>query len=280
MANKMKSITKAAQLLNVSQPSVTVAIKRLEEELGVSLFERNLKKLALTAEGTIFLKRAEKILSEVEYTLAEMRDYSQSRQVDIRIGITPIVGAMIFPDIFEKFQAEYPHFRVRFSEEGSLIIREFLKKGELDLGILITSNIAPELEKLAIATDEMQVCFASGHPLGAAAAIPFSSLKEYSFLLFKEDTYSRQLILNECERHHFRPDIGFSSRQIQTLLGLVEKGVGISFLPQAIIKRHPNVSSCPLAEPLFIQVGIAWNSQRYQSDACRKFIEFIARNFK
>lgn len=280
MVCKVKSITKAAQLLNVSQPSVTVAIKKLEEELGVNLFERNLKKLVLTLEGSIFFKRAEKILSSVEYSLEEMHDYSLRHKADLRIGITPIVGAMIFPDIFEKIQAECRRFKVRFSEEGSLMIRELLLKGEIDLGILITSNISPGLENITIATEEIHVCFAEDHPLKNASAPPFNSLKEFSFLLFKEDTYSRQMILDECERHHMIPEIGFSSRQIETLLGLVEKGVGISFLPEAIVKKHADISSRPLAEPLFIQVGLAWNSQRYQTKASKEFIDFIVHNFK
>ncbi|MCE5286134.1 MAG: LysR family transcriptional regulator [Pelosinus sp.] len=279
MVSKMKSVTKAAELLNVSQPSVTVAIKKLEEELGVSLFDRNFKKLVLTREGQIFLKRTEKILSAAQYALDEMRDCKAANKVDIKIGITPIVGAMIFPDIFEKFLAEYPHCKVKFSEEGSLMVRELLQKGALDLGILITSNIAPELEKIAIATEQIHVCFAANHPLHKVSAVPFRELSKYSFLLFKEDTYIRQMILDECERHQFIPNIGFSSRQIETILGLVEKGVGISFLPEVIIKKHANIRSCPLAEPLFIQVGIAWNSTRYQSNVCKTLVDFIARKF-
>jgi DNA-binding transcriptional LysR family regulator len=279
MVCKMKNITKAAELLNVSQPSVTVAIKRLEEELGVSLFDRNFKKLVLTEEGCTFLKRADKILSTAQYALDEMQDRSLAKKSDIKIGLTPIVGAMIFPDIFEKFQTECPELRVSFREEGSLMIRELLQKGELDLGILITTNIPPGLEKIVIATKQIHVCFAAGHPLHNAAAVPFSDLAGYPFLLFKEDTYSRQMILDECEKQHFIPTIGFSSRQIETILGLVEKGVGISFLPEVIISKHANISSCPLAEPLFIQVGIAWNTERYQSDACKTFIDVISRNF-
>jgi DNA-binding transcriptional LysR family regulator len=280
MVSKLKSITKAAENLNVSQPSVTVAIKKLEEELGVSLFDRNFKKLVLTAEGQIFLKRAEKILSAARYALDEMHGCRAANKVNIKIGITPIVGAMIFPDIFEKFQIEYSDAKVSFREEGSLMIRELLQKGELDLGILITSNISPELEKIVIATEQIHVCFAAGHSLQRLSAVPFSSLKKEAFVLFKEDTYSRQMILDECERQQVVPSIGFSSRQIETILGLVEKGVGISFLPEIIIKKHANIFSCPLLEPLFIEVGIAWNSQRYQSKDAKMFVDFIAQNFK
>ena len=275
MVGKTESMQKAAVLLNVSQPSITVAIKKLEEELQVNLFERNGKRLTLTHEGKLFLTRAEDILARIQYSLEEMNDYHAEVADTLKIGITPIAGAVIFPEIFERINSQYPHFQAEFTEEGSLAIQALLEKGELDLGILIFPAELKTLETITIAVEPIHVCFAKSHPLNDRSVVAFEQLQQHPFLVFKEDTYSRQLVFAECEKHHFTPKVVFASRQVETIIGLVEAGAGISFLPQRIIQKHPNIGSCPLAEPIAIHVGVAWNKGKYLSKAGQRFIDFI-----
>lgn len=273
--SKSESMQKAAVLLNVSQPSITVAIKKLEEELQVNLFERNGKRLTLTHEGRLFLTRAEDILARIQYSLEEMNDYYAEVADTLKIGITPIAGAVIFPEIFERINSQCPRVNVDFTEEGSLVIQSLLEKGELDLGILIFPAELKTLETITIAVEAIHVCFAKSHLLSDHSVVAFEQLQQHPFLVFKEDTYSRQLVFDECEKHCFTPKVVFASRQVETIIGLVEAGAGISFLPQRIIQKHPNIGSCPLAEPIAIHVGIAWNKQKYLSKAGHRFIDFI-----
>jgi DNA-binding transcriptional LysR family regulator len=99
-------------------------------------------------------------------------------------------------------------------------------------------------------------------------------LAKEPFLLFQEDTYMRQLILEECSRHGFTPQIRFSSRQIETILSLVEQNAGVGFLPADITRKHPRIVSRPLTPPLSIQAGFAWNEERYLSQACHVLLDF------
>ena len=275
MVSKSESMQKAAVLLNVSQPSITVAVKKLEEELQVNLFERNGKQLKLTYEGELFLTRTDEILARIQYSVAEMNYYHTEAADTLKIGITPIAGAVIFPDIFERINSQCPHVNVDFTEEGSLVIQSLLEKGELDLGILIFPAELKTLETITIAVEPIHVCFAKSHLLNDHSVVAFEQLQQHPFLVFKEDTYSRQLVFDECEKHCFTPKVVFASRQVETIIGLVEAGAGISFLPQRIIQKHPNIGSCPLAEPIAIHVGIAWNKQKYLSKAGHRFIDFI-----
>ena len=164
MVGKTESMQKAARRLNVSQPTITVAVKKLEEELQVQLFERNGKHLKLTHEGELFLTRADEILARIQYSVAEMNDYHTEAADTIKIGITPIAGAVIFPDIFERINSQCPHFQAEFTEEGSLAIQALLEKGELDLGILIFPAELKTLETITIAVEPIHVCFAKSHP--------------------------------------------------------------------------------------------------------------------
>jgi len=276
MVSRLSSVTRAADRLHVAQPSVTVAIRKLEEELGVKLFDRSQKQLILTSEGQVYLQRVNDILSRVQDSVLEMNDYRTLQKGSIKIGLTPTIGAALFPYIFTKFQQAYPHLDVSIVEEGSLAVRSLLEQGELDIGVLIFSNMSPRLETVPITAGQIFVCLPSDHPFGKRyASIPFSELKDQPFILFKEDTYSRQLILEECAKHEFVPRIVFSSSQIETIMGLVEQGAGISFLLDAIVRKRSTIISRPLADPLFVRAGLAWNKERYLSNAAKTFIDFI-----
>ena len=104
MASRLKNITRAAERRNVSQPNITVAIKKLETELGIKLFDRSQKQLSLTPEGNIFLNRIELALRSIQDAVLEVNDYKQLQKGTIKIGIPSMIGAYLFPKIFSSFQ--------------------------------------------------------------------------------------------------------------------------------------------------------------------------------
>ena len=146
MASRLKNITRAAERLGVSQPNITVAIKKLETELGIKLFDRSQKQLSLTPEGTIFLNRIEQALRCIQDAVLEVNDYKQLQKGTIKIGIPPMIGAYLFPRIFSSFQHLYPHLDIYLYEKGSMAIRQQLERDELDFGIVILAEAAPNLE--------------------------------------------------------------------------------------------------------------------------------------
>jgi DNA-binding transcriptional LysR family regulator len=275
MVSRLNSITRAAGHLRVAQPSVTVAIRKLEEELGVLLFDRSQKRITLTAEGAAFARHADDILARVGDSVREMDDYRLLKKGTIKIGIPPMVGAFIFPYIFAGFRQAYPWLELSVVEKGSLAIRSHLERGELDVGIVIISDPSPKLETVFITESQLLVCLPPAHPLGGLACVPFGELRNEPFVLLKEDTYNRRVIVEECRRHHFAPRIVFSSSQLETILGLIRQGVGLSFLLDAVVRSHPDILSLPLAEPLKSEIGLAWNRERYLSKAAKAFVDFI-----
>jgi len=235
--------------------------------------DRSHKKSILTPEGRIYLQRVDAILSLIQDSVVEMNDYRPPHAGSIKIGITPIMGALLFPHAFANFQKQNPEIKVTVVEEGSLFIRDQMEQGGLDIGIMITSNIPAPLEAFPVTTGQVYVCLSHTNPLGKYASIPFKALREYPFILFKEDSYTRQLILEECARLQFSPRILFSSSQIGTVLGLVEQGMGISFFLEEIVRGRSEIVSRPLADPLYLEVGLAWNKNRYLSKTAKMFIE-------
>jgi DNA-binding transcriptional LysR family regulator len=269
----MRSITKAAGELHVSQPSVTVAIQKLEEELGVPLLDRSQKQIALTPEGQACLKRTDDIFARIRDLISEMNDYRFAQKGIIKIGITPVIGAYFFPAALARFQKTHPRVQVAVIEEGSLSLRKRLARGELDLTMMITSKTSSHLETAPVATGQLLVCFSRHNPLSKLRKIPFAKLRDQPFIMFREDTYSRKMILDECARNRFTPRIVFSSSQIETVMGMVGHGVGISFLLDTIVTKYPDVVGKPLSKPLLLEAGLAWSKDRYLSKAARLLMD-------
>lgn len=273
---RLQSITKTAEKFNIAQPSVTIAIQSLEKELGVQLLDRSHRRITFTAEGHIFLQKVDEILSLLAASVRQMTDCNVLDHGFIRMGITPTTSSVIFPRMFTEFHTQYPHIQLTSVEEGSLAIVNLLEKGELDIGIIIISDLTSGLEILPLTTEQVVLCLPSDHPLANRKNITFKNLKDYPFILFKEDTYLRQIVLQECKNNQIVPNIAFSSSQIETVIGLVHEGAGITFLLEATVRKYADMVSRPLASPLTVQMGLAWNKEKYLSKAARAFIDFVA----
>jgi len=272
---RLLSITKTADKFNIAQPSVSIAIQSLEKEMGVQLLDRSHRRIAFTAEGDIFLQKVDEILALLTDAVRQMTDYRVLDPGYISLGITPTTSGVLFPKIFADFHTQYPHINLTSVEEGSLAIVKLLKQGEVDIGIIINSEFASGLEILSLKTEQIVLCLPPRHPLAASKKLTFDTLKNYPFLLFKEDTYLRQIILQECAKNQITPKIAFSSSQIETIVSLVQEGAGITFLLESTVRKYADIIGLPLAEPIWVQMGLAWNKDRYLSKAARTFINFV-----
>ena len=276
MVCRLNNLTRAAERLHVAQPAISVAMQKLEEELGVQLFSRSQKQFTLTTEGQIFLARVEDILSRTQDAILEMHEYRELRKGTIKLGVPPMIGSYLFPHIFAGFKQVYPSLDLSVIEEGSLAIRGMLERDELDLGIVITCHMSPLLQSELITSGEILVCLSPFHPLAGVEKVDFAQLRQEPFILLKEDTYHRQVILQQCKRHNFEPNIILASSQIDTIRGLVARGVGISFLFDVVARKDPQIQCVPLSEPLCIEIGLAWKKDRYFSTASQAFLDYLS----
>lgn len=273
MVCKLGSFTKAAEYFNISQPSVTVAIQKLEEEMGVKLLERSQKKVSLTKAGKVFLNRTEVILNKVENLAIEMNEFQSSKKETIRIGIPPMLGSYLLPKILTEFTEHHSHVELCVYEIGSNKIKELLEFKELDLGIIILKMTSPLFEVEPLKLGEIKLILPPNHPLSKHSVVPFELLETEQFVLMSKALH--QIIMNECKKHRITPKIVHKSAQFSTIQSLVSSGIGISFFPDIMTRNITNVISRSLAEPLHITTGVVWRKDKLISSSQQKLIEFI-----
>ena len=274
MASRLRNITRAAQRLRVSQPNITVAIKKLESELGVLLFDRSQKQLTLTPEGAVFLRRIEVAMRNIEDAILEVNDYKQLQKGTIKIGIPPMMGAYLFPKVFSGFRKIHPHLDVMLYEEGSLSIREKLESDALDFGIIIVPDSTPNLNVLRMSRNQLMVCVAQKSPLARRSRITARDIAASDLIMMKEGAYLREVVQNKLTALKITPRTVLESSQIVTIKGLVAHEVGIAFLLDFICENSSDIKAIPFCEPIFVDIGLAWKKERYVSNAAQAFIDF------
>ena len=281
MTARCQNVTRAAERLRVSQPNVTMAIKKLETELGIILFDRSNKTLTLTPEGEIFLSRVESILSDIDNAVTELSEYRDLQKGTIKIGIPPMMGAHLFPKIFSDFRHRHKDIDIKLFEEGSMSIREKLEMDELDFGIVIISRAAPTLRVIPMLKSRLMLCAPSRCSLAKKETVSAKDIGDNELILLKEGTFLRELVLELFKKENIEPKIVLESGQIATIKGLVAQGVGVAFLLDMVLPKQGDkgIKVLPLRESIFVDVGLAWKKGSYVSKAAYSFIEFCRSAF-
>jgi len=278
MASRLKNITRAAERLRVSQPNITVAIKKLEAELGIQLFDRSQKQLSLTPEGEVFLNRIEVALRNIHDAVLEVNDYKQLQKGTIKIGIPPMIGATLFPKIFSEFKKRFSSLDIYLYEEGSLAIREQIERDELDFGIVILSDASPNLNLLPMSACQAMVCIPEEHPLASKNEISLTDLSTADLIVLKQGSFMRHFVLQQLKAAGYTPNIVMETNQVETMKGLVRNNIGVAWLLDFVIESEPGFRAIPFADPLMFDIGLAWKKDRYVSKAAQAFIDFCQDN--
>lgn len=275
MVSKYKNITKAAQELKVSQPTITIALQKLEEELEVTLIDRRQKKISLTAEGQVLLEKIEKVFSVLDDAKREMEDYKGLDKGTIRLGIPMMTGSYVFPQIFSGFRKLYPKIDFVIVEDGSLEVNQLLEDEKLDLGLILYTQEPQNLETLLVQNNELVACLPPEHPLAKKDRVSVKDLKDERFILFKENTLHRKVILDIFTEKGYKPNIILSSSQIETIHSLVANGMGITFLLDFIAHKFPDIHPLPLENPIKVEIALAWKKNKYLPFAAQALINYI-----
>ena len=254
------SFTRAAGVLNYSQSGISRMIGDLEREWQVTLLERGKSGVRLTSEGTRLLPYAKRVCSEYEKLQAEVDEINGLKSGLIRIGTFSSVATHWLPNIIREFQKEYPGIDYELILGDYTEIETWIEEGRVDCGFL-RLPARKELESVFLEQDRLLVVLPEGHPLAALEKIPVSALCGEPFMLLEKGA---------------NPRVHFTTWDDYAIMSMVESGLGISILPELILKRIPyRVVARELEIPAYRNIGLAWKEKKGTSPMLKRFMEYL-----
>ncbi|MCH2037633.1 MAG: LysR substrate-binding domain-containing protein [Rickettsiales bacterium] len=257
---ELEHFGQAAEQCHVSQPTLSGQIKKLEEQLGIKLFERTNRRVILTEMGGRIATSARRILREVD-TIHEITESSRDPMVGkFRLGAFPTLSTYIFPKIVPKVKEVMPNLRLILSEEKTSFLMEKLKNGEIDAALLALPVNDDFLLSQELFDDEFYLAVPPDHELTKYDAIDQKTLKKHRLLLLEEGHCLRDQSLEVCQLHGITEEQDFKATGLETLRQMVKAGTGITFMPKiAIQESEMGIHYIPFKAPVpRRKIGLVW----------------------
>ncbi|MGE6108654.1 LysR family transcriptional regulator [Aeromonas sobria] len=269
------SFTRAAQQLHVAQPAVSMAIAKLEQRLALRLFDRQDKSVRLTPEGEVLCRHAERLLLQMHQAQAEMAELKGLERGEVRIGIPYMMGSYYFPPILMAFKHRYPGLKIRVEEAGTRELLSRMVAGELDLAILITSDLPPALEGGQLLREEMLMVVGEEHPLYGAKRVTLAEYFRQELAVFRRGFYHREHMETLAQGLGIEPSIAFESNLIPLLKAVVRQGFAVSTFLRMVVEEDKALAGIPFDPPIYLDLCVAWRRGDPLSLANRALRDFL-----
>jgi DNA-binding transcriptional LysR family regulator len=271
------SITKAAAALQMTQPPLSILIRKFEEELEVDLFNRSGKNLELTASGKFLYEQGKELLDVSDNTARQLVEYHEGIRGTVKIGCITSANLFIIPNVIKRIQQDTPHIVTHVWEGNSSYILNELRSLSIDIGIVRTSVRAEDIHTSTLLEEPLLLALPPNHHLWEKDTIEIADLQDERFLL---PTTSQGLgiaddVIEACQNSGFTPNIVYRGTEILPMLLMVMKGAGICFVPSCY--KHfnsPDLPSLrPIASPLLqTKLSIITLRNRYMSSVSKRFL--------
>lgn len=277
---EMEHMTRAAEKLAVSQPALSRAIMRIEEELGVTLFDRNGRSIRLNKFGELFLESTNRIVLEMETVKTRLSEMSGVETGEVTLGFLHTVGATYLSLFMKHFKETHPNVRVKLVQNNSQALKTLLSQGIIDL--CMTTPVATEknIDWQPLLTEELFVTLPKMHPLARRSSLKVSELKEETFILLKEGFALRHLANDLLAEAGVQASISFEGEEVQTIASFVAANLGISFLPKLEHLAFDDLVQIPIeGKKAERQIGICWNEEVVETAVVREMKEQLIHYF-
>lgn len=246
------SFTRGAERANVSQPSLSAQIAKLEDELGGVLFERGRQGARLTARGRLLHTRAGEIIHQLERVQLEMEELEGLRRGGIHLGCLPATGTYLLPPLLQSFTNTHPGLEVELTEASSPGLAGALRNFEVEMAITDEAGLGPGLEADTLFTEPVILALPLGHHLAgpglAGPGVSLEELKDESFIMMKQSHGFQKIIRESLEGAGVQPRVVLESGEIETIQGLVAAGLGIGLVPR-MIRRDTGLAYRSISGP-------------------------------
>ncbi|MFJ8065019.1 LysR family transcriptional regulator [Psychrobacillus sp. NPDC096426] len=275
------NFTKASEELSLSQPALSRSISRLEEELGVPLFDRKSRGVVLNRYGKVFLEHANRSVSEMVEAKQKVNDMVHPHYGTISLAFIQTLGSSYIPDLIHDFQKEFPRIQFQLSQNITSNIFEELNTANIDIGFCSQQESSDHLSSIPIYTEELFLIVPVSHRLANKEEVHLSEVANDPFIFFKPGTALHDLIENLCHNAGFHPKKIFEGFEERTVSDLVGANLGIALIPLLPALDKSKISIIRIREPkCFRSIQMVWRTNGYQSPAVSNFITFVKKHDK
>lgn len=265
------SMTQAAASLFLAQPTLSIQIRKLEQEVGAKLFERLARQVVLTAAGEAFFEHAERALAEMARGRERVEEVVGLRDGRVAVGVLPSVGAYLLPPVLAAFRAEHPAVTVRLVEHDvSRDFEQLVQSGELDVAITRMPVTLAGLGCRTLVREPIVLLVPPGHRLAGRPRVALAELADEEFVRMRGGL--RVLADQLCADAGFTPRVAIETGQLSIVHGMVRSGVGVALLPRlAAGGAEPAV---PVSDPAASrELGVVWRRTAVDSPPVAAFLE-------
>ncbi|KKI91085.1 LysR family transcriptional regulator [Bacillus sp. SA1-12] len=278
---RLQHITRAAEELLISQPALSRSIARLEEDLGVPLFERQGRSIRLNRYGELFLKRADRMMIEYQDGKQEIQELIDPDYGNVSFGFMPTLGTYLIPNLVSSFRSKYPNVKLQFKQNGNDLLLKQLESSEIDFCLVSSIESKDQFQWIQLWEEELFLIVPAKHHLAKHESITLQEIADEPFVLLEKGNGLRGITDQLFEEAGIRPRVTFEGEEVHTIAAFVAAGLGVTIIPEFKGIDWDNITRIQLKSPNSQRViGLACVKDRYLSPAAKRFQQFILNYFK
>ena len=270
------SFSAAAEQIPMAQPAVSIAIRKLEEELQLTLFDRSVRRIQLTAEGERLLQQAQAILQQVEALQASAGSLQQLLQGELSIACPSMLATYFLPDLLSGFLSQYPGLSASVTQAGTEEIEALLLRDEIEVGVTTADATTQELELVPLVNEQMVVCVAEDHPWARRRYLNVKDLHRTPMVVYESGYFIRAQLDALCRQHQIQPELRIQSNFLPLLVRMVKQGVGVTVGLRIMAQQEAGIHGIPLSPKVSVPMALAKRRGRVISRANQAFLDWMA----
>ncbi|MET3515104.1 DNA-binding transcriptional LysR family regulator [Pseudacidovorax sp. 1753] len=251
----LASFRAASEALHLSQSALSRRIDKLEDALGVALFNRTTRKVELTVVGRTFVHKARNVLNELDSALLGIEDVAARLRGEVTLACVPSAVGHFLPGVIDRYHARYPAIRIRVLDEASSDVLLAVTRGDADFGLTYIGTQEADVDFRPLMDDAFVVACPTGHPLARRKRVRWQELGEHAYIALAQGSGNRFLIDQALAQTPERPRWFCEVRHVPALVSMVEAGLGIAVVPRMALPPagKGQVVAVPLAEPSIVR---------------------------
>lgn len=273
---QLNSFSRAAEDLHMAQPAVSIAVRKLEESLGVTLLDRSGRQVKLTAEGEAVLARADVILRETEELLRTSDAMGQLLIGELNIACPSMLATYYLPDVLAEFLIDHQGLKAAVTQAGTTRVEQMLLDDQVEIGVTSGSTRGDELELLPLVKEEMVLCVAQTHPWAKKKQVGIEELANVPMAIYESGYFIRTKFNQLCQQAGIEPSFRVQTNFLPLIIRMVRQGLGVTVGLRMMVEQEPGIVGIALAADTHIDMALAKRRGRVISGANQAFLDWAA----